>query len=360
VDQLVDRGIVRETEDDSTGVGRKASRLRLNEKFGYIISVDLSNPCITVAIADLKPEIIQEVKFDIEQYEISQLMELLMSKIDELLVASSVQLEHLLAISISVPGQVDNELGVVKCGSYLKPLDTVNFREPLHERFGVRVLVQKDINAAVIGEINFGAAQGHDNAVFVSADVGVGLGIMLGGKLYPGSFHAAGEIAGYIMNPEQEAGETVGHQAGSSRLQDLVTVGALVRSIKTELEAGSDSVLLKAVDGDIAKIDFNTIINATLEGDPLSIKHVKRCAKIMAAFTANMLYLLDLDTVILGGGFITLGSAYTDTLREEVKRLGFIKTSIVDTALKTKVVLIGGIAIGLETMFSELLEEQEA
>jgi len=41
-DQLVTLGILKETEDGSTDVGRKASRLRLNDKFGYIISVESS------------------------------------------------------------------------------------------------------------------------------------------------------------------------------------------------------------------------------------------------------------------------------------------------------------------------------
>jgi len=359
-DQLVRLGILRETEDGFTGVGRKASRLRLNDNFGYIISVDLSNPCITVGISNLNPIIIQEVKFDIEQYDINQLMELIISKIDELLVKSNVLVNQLRAISISIPGQVDNDLGIVKCGSYLERLGTVNFREPLQNKFGVRVLVQKDINSAVLGEIKFGAAQGHANAVFVSVDVGVGLGIVLGGSLYPGKFHLAGEIEDYIVNAEEENTERPDGLFRSSRLRDFVTIEALVRSVRAELEAGGESRLLKAVNGDIVKVDFNDIIKATLEGDALSVKHVKRCAKIMAAFIANMLFLLDLDTVILGGGFVTLGSAYTDTIRDEVRRLGLGNTAIVDTALKTKAVLIGGIAIGLETMFSELLEEQEA
>ncbi|GGG78277.1 ROK family transcriptional regulator [Paenibacillus radicis (ex Gao et al. 2016)] len=350
VDQLVELGIVRETEDASSGVGRKASRLRLNDQFGYIIAVDLSNPCVTVAIANLKPEIVQELKFDIEQYELGQLMELLTGKIEELLTHAGVSREQLLMISISVPGQVDGESGLVKCGSYLESLGTVNFREPLSDRFLTKVLLQKDINAAIIGEMSFGSAQGCSNAVFLSADVGLGLGIVLDGRLYPGSFHASGEIAGYLIRTSD---------AAPVRLQDQVSIGALVRDVRAELAAGAASSLHQISAS--KPVGFNDIMAAVFAGDDLAVRQVKKRAQMLAAVVVNLLQLLDLDTIVLGGGFVSLGPAYTDTLREEVKALmPFSKAAIVHTALKTKAVLIGGVAIGLEMIFNELLEEAES
>ncbi|MFF2093285.1 ROK family protein [Paenibacillus sp. NPDC058174] len=348
VDQLVTLGIVRETEDASSGVGRKASRLRLNEQFGYIIAVDLSNPCVNVAVANLKPEIVQELKFDIEQYELGQLMELLTGKIEELLASSGISREQLLMISISVPGQVDGESGLVKCGSYLESLGTVNFRESLSERFLTKVLVQKDINAAIIGEMSFGSAQGCSNAVFLSADVGLGLGIVLNGRLYPGSFHASGEIAGYLVGTTAPV-----------RLQDQVSIGALVRDVRAELAAGAASSLQQISAS--KPVSFNDIMGAVHAGDELAVRQVKRRAQMLAAVVVNLLQMLDLDTIVLGGGFVSLGPAYTDTLKEEVAALmPSSKAAIVHTALKTKAVLIGGVAIGLETIFTELLEEAES
>lgn len=348
VDQLVEFGIVRETEDDSTGVGRKASRLRLNTRYGYIISIDLSNPCITVALSDLKPEVISEVKFDLEQFETEQLFSLLQEKIEELLSINELDASRLLVISISVPGRVNNESGIVQCGSYLQELGNVDFRTPLEEKFGAKVQLQKDINAAVIGEISFGAAQGKDNAVFVSADVGVGLGIVLGGKLYSGSSHAAGEIEGYVMSAAEYA---PGAAEEKPRLQQWTSVKALVDAVQADIEAGVPC----SING---KVDFNAIIQATQAGDELCVKHVRQAARAIAVFVTNMLYLLDLETVILGGGFVTLGPEYTDTVRAEVQRLRpGTAANIVNTGLKTKAVLLGGLSIGLENIFRDLLKE---
>ncbi|WP_391573474.1 ROK family protein [Cohnella sp.] len=353
VDQLIELGIVRETGEETSSVGRKAKVLKLNPRYGYLISVDLSNPCVTLAMSDLEPVVLQQLKFDLDLYRIEQLMELLLEKIEQLLEQSSISSRQVLAISVSVPGIVDSERGVVECGSYLAPLGSVAFREQLQSRFDVPVLLQKDIDAAIIAERNFGAAKDSANAAFVSADVGIGTGIVLGGALFKGSRYAAGELSRFIMDRQPLA-----DGLAPALLGDLVSVKALVQSVRAEVELGAASSVLDEAGGDSARIDFNAIIGATMSGDPLCVKHVKESARLMGLAVSNMLLLLDLDCVILGGGFAALGAAYTENLAEEVRKHVPQTPSIRTTELRSKAVVMGGISLALEAVFDELLLEK--
>ncbi|OCT10515.1 hypothetical protein A8709_11990 [Paenibacillus pectinilyticus] len=353
VDKLIELGIIHETGEESTSVGRKAQMLKMNNDFGYLISIDLSNPCITIAISNLKPDILGEIKFDLEQFQLEQLTDLLLAKIEELLAASRLPLDKLLAISISVPGTVDSTQGIVDCGSYLAPLGKVPFRQLFQSKYDIPILMQKDIDAAVIAEMTYGIAKEYRNVVFVSADVGIGLGIILNGSLFKGSSNASGELGNFVMDRK-----SVPEGAVTERLIDLVSVRALVLAVKQDLASGEQSSVLDEAGGQSEKIDFNTIIKCTLAGDPLCVKHVTECARMMGIAVSNMLLLLDLECVILGGGFVTLGTAYTDTLSTEVRRLIPSNPRIVTSQLKNKAVLLGGFSIGLSSIFEDVLKER--
>jgi len=353
VDQLIELGIVREKGEETSSVGRKAKLLKLNNRYGYLISIDLSNPCITLALSDLEPVVVRELKVDLELYRLEQLMELLTSKIEELLASSDISIVQLLAISVSVPGIVDIAQGIAQCGSYLSPLGVVPFRELFQRQYNVPVLVQKDIDAAIIAERNFGGAKESDNAAFVSADVGIGTGIVLGGALFKGSRHAAGELCKFVMDSR-----SMEQGVSSKLLVDRVSVKALVQSIRNEVEAGTRSSVLNEAGGEIDKIDFNAVIRATHSDDPLCVKYVRESARLMGIAVSNMLLLLDLDCVILGGGFVTLGTAYTETLIEEVSKHVPNPPYISTTVLRNKAVVMGGISLALDSVFEDVLMEK--
>ncbi|MDQ6419649.1 ROK family protein [Paenibacillus sp. LHD-117] len=353
VDQLIELGIIRETGEESSSVGRKAKLLKLNNDFGYLVSIDLSNPCVTIAISSLKPEIVHEHKFDLEQFELERLTDLLLENIERILTAKQLPLDKMLAISLSVPGIVDSKKGIADCGSYLTKLGKVPFRDLIQRKYDVPVLVQKDIDAAVIAEMKYGVAKACKDVVFVSADVGVGLGIVLNGGLFKGSSQASGEMCKFVMDREERLDDSP-----KKRLVDLVSVGSLVQAVRSDLTSGAQSVVLNEAGGQIEKVDFNTIIRGTLANDDLCVKHVRECARIMGIAVTNMLLLLDLECVILGGGFVTLGPAYTDTLAADVRKHISSDLHIVNTMLKNKAVLLGGIAIGLESIFEEVLKER--
>jgi len=74
-------------------------------------------------------------------------------------------------------------------------------RQRWQERFGVPVIVENDANAAALGEQMIGVAKQVDNFVYLNASVGLGAGLIIGGKLYGGAGGFAGEVGHITLEP---------------------------------------------------------------------------------------------------------------------------------------------------------------
>lgn len=113
------------------------------------------------------------------------------------------------AIGISTAGQVDSSLGCIRFANENIPgYSGMQIREILQDEFGVPVAVENDVNAAAIGESQFGAGSDFRDFLCVTYGTGVGGAIVLDKKVYTGSAFSAGEFGGIIVHPEDRlAGE---------------------------------------------------------------------------------------------------------------------------------------------------------
>ncbi|MEZ0075886.1 ROK family transcriptional regulator [Planotetraspora sp. GP83] len=96
---------------------------------------------------------------------------------------------------VGTPGLVDPDTGDV---SYIGLLPSWhhNLLPGLRERLGdLPVLVENEVNLVALAEQRLGAARGHDTFALLSFGEGVGMAVMLGGRLHRGRSGGAGEIA---------------------------------------------------------------------------------------------------------------------------------------------------------------------
>lgn len=106
--------------------------------------------------------------------------------------------DEVTAIGVGVPSLVDTENGVIYDTVNIPSWKKLHLKELLEERYGVRVEVNNDANCFALGEHRFGSAKGYRNVVGIISGTGVGSGIVLDGKIYPGASFAAGEIGEMI------------------------------------------------------------------------------------------------------------------------------------------------------------------
>src|SRR5206468_10676003 len=72
----------------------------------------------------------------------------------------------------------------------------------LRRNLGTPVVVENDVNLAILGERWRGAARGHDTCAFITVGTGIGAGVIVNGELYHGRHFMAGEIALMGMGPQ--------------------------------------------------------------------------------------------------------------------------------------------------------------
>jgi glucokinase len=202
-------------------------------------------------------------------------------------------------VGIGIPGYVDPVNGVVIEAVNLG-WQNVALAERLSADFKLPVKVQKDVNAAVWGEAKFGAAQGIRDGVLIAIGTGLGIGVMVKGRLVTGADGAAGELAHVALNL-------------SGRLCRCGLRGCPETYISgIGLLAGVHEYASKYPNSPLTQPNISTqqIIDAWHNNDPLAGQIFADAFERLTQITLMCVGLLNPQMIILGGG---LGLALAET-----------------------------------------------
>lgn len=148
-------------------------------------------------------------------------------------------------IGVSVTGPVNPRTGKLFTPPNTGPvLAGLELGEALSRAACLEVRVDRDTNAAALGEHRCGSARGTANFVFITVSTGVGGAVMLDGRLIRGADGVAGEI-GHICV------ERGGPRCGCGRrgcVEAIASGPSIARRAEAELRA-AESAELRAVEG---------------------------------------------------------------------------------------------------------------
>jgi len=215
-------------------------------------------------------------------------------------------------LGIGAPGAIDFDHGLVLDAPNLGWVDYPLEKE-LGSRFKFPVTIDNDVNVGAWGEYKAGAGKGFDEQMAVFVGTGVGAGLILHGKLYHGTGHTAGEIGHTIVGGRG----TLGHRT----VEDLASRTSMVRRLRHMIEYNHPSVVPELVDGDLSKIRSKVIAQAFEAGDKLTVEIVTDAARYVGMAIANVVTLLSLPCVVVGGGATeALGKPWMKLVREHYEQ----------------------------------------
>lgn len=176
------------------------------------------------------------------------------------------------------------------------------------------MMVSSTAAAMAAAESWHGAARGKHNVVFLSLGSEIEAGILADGRVLSGATGLAGAVAwlavGQEFKHEYEANGCLSAEA---------TITSLTRRAVEE-NVGYDGSMLGGLVQTGAEFDAATVIRAARGGDKLAIKVVTDTCRWIGRGIANLISILNPETVVIGG---ELGSAlkpYLDEIREEARR----------------------------------------
>jgi predicted NBD/HSP70 family sugar kinase len=327
---LIRSGLLTDLGTGPSRGGRRPSTMELNTRYGFVAAIHLGPARTWLAVADLRGEILERRAVETpQQVGPAALLSRVAAHLRQLLRDLAVPTDRLLAIGSGAPGVVDRERGmVVALAPNLNGWSRVPMGTLLRRALKAPVLVENDVNLAILGEHWHGAARGHDNCAFITIGTGIGAGIMIGGRLHHGHHYLAGEIALMCMAPEYV--ETDFGSRGC--LESLAGLRALSDRWSHSEPENEDSWV-------------GALLAAAKSGDPLARKAVHETMTLIGMAIANLSVVLDPSMIVVGGPLFSKGPSLIEDVRRIVSRIVPMPAQIVVSALGEEAPLIGSLLV---------------
>ncbi len=218
-------------------------------------------------------------------------------------------------VGLGMPGIVSLDGKTVSYPPNLPGWEVVRLNEQLASQCDLPIEIENDANVAALGEARFGAAIGEKSFLMITLGTGVGGGIILDDKIYRGLFGGAGEI-GHVTVDYQGAKCNCG---GTGCLEAYVGQKYLSRRTAEKIRRGAQSKIHDLVAGDYTKIEPLIISQAASAGDQFAIDVLRETGTIIGAAMATVLNLLDLRTIVVGGGVAAAGKILMDAIEQSAR-----------------------------------------
>lgn len=227
-------------------------------------------------------------------------------------------LKQVKAVGIGAPGTIDAAAGRVIFAPNLKWED-VPLKKSLEKELGLPVFVENDANAAVLGIYETELGSKPRNVIGIFLGTGVGGGIILDGKLFPGFTGTAGEIGHMVL---QVGGPKCGC-GNQGCFEALASRTAIFRKLSEAVASGKKTILTESLGSDLAGLRSGDLRKAIKKGDKLVETVIEEAAEYTGIAVANLVNIFNPQVVVLGGGVIdALGDDMMAVILETARDYG--------------------------------------
>jgi glucokinase-like ROK family protein len=356
VRELIERQFVREVGYEAPGgrsAGRLAMLLTLDPEAGYIISAEIGVDFLLVICTNFAPEVIWRRKETIDpdmgqQHIIDRLLALLRQAMD----IGCQSCHTLLGIAVGLHGLVDQTTGTLLFAPNLG-WENVPLRAILQEITNAPILIDNEANLAALGEHYFGAAQGFNEVLYITASVGLGGGIVHGGQVYYGVTGIGAEFGHMTMDPDGE----LCNCGNRGCWETQVSQRALFRLIRRGIGQGRESLINELSGDNPAIITVPMVVEAARAGDRLALAALQIVGHNLGIGIASLVNALNPELVVFGGALSLAAEFLMPVVEIELKRraLRWIRqaTRVVITQHGLDACVMGGVARVFQVILAE-------
>lgn len=315
-----------------------------------IISVDLGGTKILSSWINSNGDILSRVKMPTKTDSgKNNVAKRIAESIKQLMEENKLAEKDIQAVCVGVPGSVNPYTGIIGIAPNLG-VKNYNIKAELEKFIAIPVFIENDVNLGALGIQYFELTEKSQNTLVMFIGTGIGGALILNSKIYRGSHFFAGEI-GHMHILDN------GHLCGCGKKGCLEAEAgrlAIVRNIMASIKKNKKTFIYKTIVEKKA-VKSKAIAEAIKRKDPIVSKHVKDASILIGGAAANIATLLNLDTIVLGGGVIEAAGPFMlpiikKAFSEKVFSDAGKGVKILTTKLGDDAALYGGVALAEEML----------
>lgn len=337
VADLIEDGFVMEVGKLESASGRKPIIYGLNPEAGDFVGVDVKQDCLSIAVTNFTGELSffkEDIKFTLTNTE--QSCRQMCNVVKDCLKSSDIELSKIRSYGFIFSGRVNCNSGY--CFSYFisedKPIASI-----LEDELGMPVYVENDSRAIAYAEYMSSESPEKTFLVF-NISWGLGLGMIIDGKLGYGRSGFSGEIGHFPMFDNKR----ICRCGKIGCLETEASGSALHRIVLEEMAAGQPSLLNKKFKSGV-EITLNDILDAADSEDTVVIEAIERVGKALGQAIAGSINLFNPGVIVIAGSLSRAHKYLMTPIKGSVNKLALAMvssdTSIIVTKLGDKAGAIG-------------------
>src|ERR1700733_2417501 len=324
-------GLVREAGQRTGLPGRSARLYEVRPEAGFVLGLDIGHLYVRGALSDLAGGILASSAARSRASSVRGRVAELIRLADELCSAAGVPRASLTQTVIGSPGVYDPRRNSMALTGGLPGWDRPAVLADLRAAFGQSLVVENDVDAAALAERAHGHGQATDNFAFVSVGSGIGMGLVVNGRLHRGTHGVAGEISFLPMSGG--TGSDPGDARRRGPLEAAASAPAVVRAARRAGMRGQVSAR-RGFEGGAA-------------GAARAAAVVAGEAELVARVLCCVVTIVDPALIVLGGG-VGQAPGFAALVTRELEQIAPVMPEVRVSALGSDVVVHGCLAAGAE------------
>jgi predicted NBD/HSP70 family sugar kinase len=344
--------IIKQGRAESQG-GRKPDLYRLAEDAFYIASIDINKFRVRTVIYNSSNKNVTEIEtLKLTLNNDKDCFDKICAFVNSHIEKSGLPNEKIIAIGISMPGLIDSVNGVNH--TYLK-FSKKSLLENFEACLGRKVFMENDARAMTLAEFKFGQNDSYKNVLGIFIGWGIGLGILIDGKIYQGASGFAGEFS---HSPIFESRDITCACGKKGCLESVASGTAIVRMAKEAITTDSDSILARMAKENQGEVEPFLVVDAALAGDQRAITILSEVGLDLGRGISILIQLLNPELIIIGGSVAEANQYLITPIQQALNIYSMAKarenTKLALYKLGKEVGLLGGVAVVNEQIFEDI------
>lgn len=310
---LLEEGALEDCGKTESVTGRRPHRYSLRANTGWFLGLEVNDRYVNVGLMDFQGNLREKRIVEGFSLESKGAFGRLCNILQRAIAVARENGYPIMGVCLAIPGRIDERTGESYTYFY-EPGKALAIR--LQGQLKLPISLFNDTRAMTVGEYIKGAGAGTQNMLMINVNWGLGMGIVMDGKVYAGKSGYAGEL-GHVYGFDNQILCRCGKRGCN---ETEISGQALQRNLVERIRAGESSILSQRVLESDKPLMLSEIMDAVAREDVLCIDVIEKIGILLGEKTSGLINLFNPELVVVGGVLAMTGDYLLDPMRMAVNK----------------------------------------